>query len=277
MISVIAYGLTIGGILYIISVGFSFTFGTMKIVNFSHALIYALGAYLLITFQRLTGNQFLLSALGVVIGIIPFAYLIERFVIRRLYGGSIHFAIIATYAILLNGIDSIKWIWGASPIQLSDPIGANLSVMGVGIPIYRLLIIVTALAIAGIIELVLPRSLIGKIVIAGLEDTEAVKSLGINVNKYFTTVFIIGSSLAALGGVLYAPITAVEPYMGNQILLLCFAVVVVGGMGNWRGTLVAAFSLGMLMSVTGRVWGAAADVVVFIVLAISLIIKPIDV
>jgi branched-subunit amino acid ABC-type transport system permease component len=277
MVSVIAYGLTIGGILYIISIGFSFTFGTMKIVNFAHALIYSLGAYFLVAFLPIFGDMFVLSSLAVIVVVIPIAYLIERLIIRRLYGESIHFAIIATYAVLLIGIDATKWIWGASPIQLSDPIGSSMPIFGVAIPVYRMVIIALALIVATGIELVLQRSMVGKIVVAGLEDPDAVKSLGIDVNKYFTTVFIIGSCFAALGGILYAPITAVEPYMGNQILLLCFAVVVVGGLGNWRGTLIAAFSLGMLMSVTGRVWGPAADVIVFVVLAISLTIRPIDV
>jgi branched-subunit amino acid ABC-type transport system permease component len=89
--------------------------------------------------------------------------------------------------------------------------------------------------------------------------------------------FILGSCLAALGGVLYAPITAVNPYMGFQVLLICFAVVVVGGLGSIRGTFVAAFALGMVMSVTGRFWGPAADTMVFIVMGLVLIIKPIEV
>lgn len=277
MISIIAYGLTIGGILYIISIGFSFTFGTMKIVNYAHALVYTIGAYLLYSLLTRVGNSFVLTALIAVIGVVPFALIIEKFIIRKLYGESVDLAIIATYAVLLIGIDIIKWIWGPNPIQLSDPIGKTISLFTVELPIYRLIVIGISLLVAVLIELFLQRSMAGKIVIAGLEDPEAVKSLGINIQKYFSMIFIIGSSLAALGGVLYAPITVVEPYMGFQILMLSFAVVVVGGLGNWRGTLIASFSLGMVMSVTGRIWGPAAEVVVFVILAISLIIRPIDV
>jgi branched-subunit amino acid ABC-type transport system permease component len=110
-----------------------------------------------------------------------------------------------------------------------------------------------------------------------LEDREAVRSLGIEVDRYFTIVFLIGSALAALGGVLYAPITSVHPYMGFQVILVCFAVVLVGGLGSLRGTFVAAFALGLVIAVTGRFWGSAAETMVFVVMAVVLIFKPIEV
>ncbi len=276
MISTLAYGLTVGGILYIISIGLSLTFGTMRIVNFAHALVYTLGAYILVTVMQVLGVGFFVSAVIAVTAVIPLSYLIERFVIRALYGQSIDYAIIATYAVLLIGVDAIKWIWGAIPIPLSDPVGASFSLLGVELPIYRFIIILIALLIFAGLELFFGRTVVGKIIVAGLEDREALASLGINVDKYFAVAFTLGSSLAALGGVLYAPITAVNPYMGFQVLLICFAVVVVGGMGSIRGTFLAAFALGMVMSITGRFWGPAADTMVFVVLGLVLIIKPIE-
>jgi len=277
MISTLAYGLTVGGILYIISIGLSLTFGTMRIVNFAHALVYTLGAYILVTTLQKLGLGFFLSAVIAVISVIPISYVIERYVLRRLYGESVDYAIIATYAVLLIGVDAIKWIWGAIPIPLSDPVGTYFSLLGVEIPVYRLIIILISLLIFVGLEVFFSRTVVGKIIVAGLEDKEAVASLGISVDKYFSLAFILGSCLAALGGVLYAPITAVNPYMGFQVLLICFAVVVVGGLGSIRGTFVAAFALGMVMSVTGRFWGPAADTMVFIVMGLVLIIKPIEV
>jgi len=120
------------------------------------------------------------------------------------------------------------------------------------------------------------RSIIGKIVAASLDDEDGVRCLGVNVKKYFSIVFVLGSVLAALGGVLYAPISSIQPYMGHSILLLAFAVVIVGGMGNLRGTFVAAFALGMVMSVTARYWSQGAEVMVFIVMGVVLIFKPLD-
>jgi branched-subunit amino acid ABC-type transport system permease component len=277
MISTIAYGLTIGAILYIISVGLSLTFGTMRIVNFAHALVYTVGAYALVSALLVFDGMFIPAALFGVLVVIPLAYIIERFVIRRLYGQSIDYAIIATYAVLLIGVDACKWVWGATPISVSDPIGASLTIFGVDLPVYRLVIIILSLLVFVALELFFRRTVVGKVVVAGLEDKECTRSLGINVDKYFSLVFILGSCLAALGGVLYVPITSLHPYMGFHVLLLSFAVVIVGGMGNMRNTFVAAFALGMVMSVTGRFWGAAAETMVFVVMAVVLIIKPIEV
>jgi branched-subunit amino acid ABC-type transport system permease component len=277
MLSTIAYGLTIGAILYIVSVGLSLTFGTMRIVNFAHGLMYTVGAYLLLTVLSLTGGNFALSAAAAVLLVIPVSYVIERFVVRRLYGVSIDYAIIATYAVVLIGVDLIKWVWGATPKPLADPIGADLTLFGVTLPVYRIVIIALAVIIAVALWLFFKRTVVGKIVVAALEDKDAVRSLGINVDRYFSYVFVLGSCLAALGGVLYAPITSVHPYMGFMTLLISFAVVIVGGLGNMKGTLISAFVLGLVMALTGRYWGPASETMVFVVMAVVLIIKPIEV
>lgn len=277
MINTIAYGLTIGAILYIISIGLSLTFGTMRIVNFAHGLIYTIGAYLLITILPFARGNFVLGAALAVLAVIPISYIVERFVIRKLYGVSIDYAIIATYAVVLIGIDLIKWIWGASPIPLSDPVGIDVTLAGVTLPLYRLFIIIFALVIFGVLTVFFKKTMVGKIVVAALEDKDAVKSLGISVDKYFAIIFVIGSCLAALGGVLYAPITSVHPYMGMTVLLLSFAVVLVGGLGNIKGTFVSAFVLGLIMAITGRFWGPAAETIVFVVMGIVLVFRPIEV
>ena len=277
MINTLAYGLTIGAILYIISIGLSLTFGTMRIVNFAHGLIYTVGAYLLVTSLPFLRENFVLGAVVAVVAVIPVSYVIERFVIRKLYGVSIDYAIIATYAVVLIGTDLIKWIWGAAPIPLSDPVGIDVTLFGVTLPLYRLIIIILAVIIFIGLSMFFKRTMAGKIVVASLEDKDAVRSLGINVDRYFSYVFVIGSCLAALGGVLYAPITSVHPYMGMMVLLISFAVVLVGGLGNVKGTFVSAFVLGMIMAVTGRYWGPAAETMVFVVMGIVLIFKPIDV
>jgi branched-subunit amino acid ABC-type transport system permease component len=144
-------------------------------------------------------------------------------------------------------------------------------------PVYRIIIIGIAIALFLGLELFFKRTIIGKIVVAALEDKDGVRCLGVRVDKYFAIMFILGSALAALGGVLYAPISAVHPYMGLSVLLLAFAVVIVGGMGNLRGTFISAFSLGMVMAITARYWSQGAETMVFIVMAIVLIFRPIDI
>jgi len=275
MIESMVYGLTIGAILYFFAIGLSITFGTMQIINFAHGMVYALGVYFFITFLPRVGGSFIVAAGLSVITAIPVGYVIERFVIRRLYGESLDYAIIATYALLLIGTDAIKWIWGTVPEQVVDPLGVSLPFFGLGLPVYRIIIFVSALVLFFGLNLFFTRTIIGKIVIAALEDPEGVRCLGLDVNKYFSIVFVIGSCLAVVGGVLYAPITAADPYMGHDILLMAFAVVIVGGMGSLNGTFVAAFGLGMVIAITGRYWSQAADTMVFVVMAIVLILREI--
>jgi branched-subunit amino acid ABC-type transport system permease component len=222
------------------------------------------------------GLNFIVGAILAVLVSIPISYLIEKFIIRRLYGESIDYAIIATYAVLLIGVDLIKWIYGPNPLPISDPLGLSVSFLTVEMPVYRLIIIGLSFCIFIGLSLFFKKTLVGKIVIAGLQDQEAVKSLGISVEKYFSMIFVLGSALAALGGVLYAPISTLDPYMGFHILILCFAVVIVGGMGNLRGTAMAAYGLGMVMALTGRFWGPASDAMVYVVMAIVLIFRPIE-
>jgi len=206
---------------------------------------------------------------------LPVAYLIERFIIRRLYGESLDYAIIATYAVLLIGADLIKWIWGALPQPVSDPVGLYFQVGQVHLPVYRVVVVLSAVVLFLGLRAFFSRSVVGKVVIAALEDRDGVRCLGLDVNRNFSIVFMIGSGLAVLGGVLYAPIATAEPYMGFHILLVSFAVVIVGGMGNLTGTFISAFVLGMVIAVTGRLWSSAADTMVFVVMALVLLREPI--
>jgi len=273
----VLFGLTIGGILYIISIGLSLTFGAMGIVNFAHGLIYAVGAYAVYTVATILGAGFIVGVLAALVVSVPLSYVIERFVIRRLYGQSIDYAIIATYAILLIGADSLKWIYGASPLPIIDPIGKLWTFGSLQMPAYRVVIIGLSVLIFFGLSLFFKRTLVGKIVVAGLQDREAVRSLGIRVEKHFAIVFIIGSALAALGGVLYAPLSTLNPYMGFEILVLCFAVVIVGGMGDLRGTAIAAYSLGMVHSLSAAyIASSASDAMVYVVMAAVLIFRPIE-
>jgi len=277
MIYTILYGFTIGAILYFISIGLSLTFGTMRVINFAHTLTYSLGVYMLVTFVGLLKGSFIPASILAIAVVIPVSYVIERFIIRRLYGESVDYTFIATFAVTLIGVDSIKWIWGVLPQPMSDPLGVYMTLGRFTFPLYRIIIVIVAVVLFFALELFFRKTIVGKIVVAALEDEEGVRCLGVSVTKYFSLVFVLGSALAALGGVLYAPISSIHPYMGLSILLLAFAVVIVGGMGNLRGTFISAFTLGMVMSLTARYWSQGAETMVFIVMAIVLIFKPIDI
>jgi len=277
MLLTILYGFSIGAILYFISIGLSLTFGTMRVINFAHTLTYSIGVYVLITCIPWMKGNFIPAAIIAILAVIPISYVIERYVIRRLYGESLDYTFIATFAITLMGVDTIKWIWGVNPLPLSAPLGTYVEFWGMTFPVYRIIIFVIAVALFLALELFFRKTIMGKIVVAALEDKDGVRCLGVRVDKYFSLMFILGSALAALGGVLYAPISAVHPYMGLSVLLLAFAVVIVGGMGNLRGTFISAFSLGMVMAITARYWSQGAETMVFIVMAIVLFFRPIDI
>lgn len=277
MIQTLIYGFTIGAILYFISIGLSLTFGTMRVINFAHTLTYTIGVYALITLIASLQGHFTIAALLAILIVVPISYLIERFVIRRLYGESLDYAFIATFALALIGVDTIKWIWGVNPYPLSDPIGEYIMVGDLSFPIYRVIIFTIAILLFIALNIFFKKTIIGKIVVAALEDKEGVRCLGIGVDKYFSIVFVLGSALAALGGVLYAPISSIHPYMGLSILLLSFAVVIVGGMGNLKGTFYSAFALGLVMAFTARYWSQGAETMVFIVMAVTLFFRPIDI
>jgi len=273
MIQSLVYGLTIGAILYFFSIGLSITFGTMQIINFAHGMIYALGVYFFISFVALFNGMVPLAVCGALVLGAPIAYVTERFVIRRLYGESLDYAMIATYALLLIGTDVIKFFWGTTPYPVTDPIGTSIQIFGFGLPVYRILIIVLAVLLFLGLNQFTKRSVVGKIVVAALEDKDGVRCLGINVDKYFSGIFVLGSLLAVVGGVLYAPISTAEPYMGYNILLVAFAVVITGGMGSFTGTFVAAFAMGLVIAITGRFYSQAADTMVFVVMALVLIFR----
>jgi len=274
MIQTVVYGLTIGAILYFFSVGLALTFGTMHIINFAHGMVYTLGVYLFITFLQGVGQSFLLALAASLLAMLPVAWVIERFVIRRLYGESLDYAIIATYGVLLIGTDAIKMIWGTTPYPVNDPVGIAVPLAGMDLPVYRIAVVLSAFALYGALRAFFRRSLVGRVVTAALEDADGVRCLGIDVDRHFSIVFVLGSALAVLGGVLYAPISTADPYMGFHILLLAFAVVIVGGMGNLNGTFFAALALGMVMAVTGRFWSQAANAMVFVVMALVILLRP---
>jgi branched-subunit amino acid ABC-type transport system permease component len=273
MIQTLLYGTTIGAILYFFSIGLSITFGTMKIINFAHSMVYTLGVYFFITVLPVLGGIFPVALAFAMLMVIPVAYVMERFVIRRLYGESLDYAMIATYAMLLIGTDAIKAIWGNTPLPVTDPLGTAVTVLDVSIPVYRVIIVASAIVLFIALNIFFKKHIIGKVVVAALDDDEGVRCLGLNVDRYFSIVFVMGSILAVLGGVLYAPISAAEPYMGHDILLIAFAVVIVGGLGNLTGTFISAFVLGMVIALTGRYYSQAADTMVFVVMAAVLIFR----
>jgi branched-chain amino acid transport system permease protein len=268
-------GLVLGGILVLMAVGLSLIFGLMTVVNFSHGALYMLGAYVAFTIFGLTKSFWLSLALApLVVGTL--GLLIQRFLIRRLYGRSPDDPLLLTFGLSLVLVEAVKVVWGKVGLTVDPPrdlAGAvNLGFMN--FPVYRLFVVaVTALVLVGL-WLFLEKTNVGLIIRAGTRDPLMVRALGIDLGRIWLLVFGLGIALAGLAGVLAAPMRGVYAEMGVEIIIECFVVVVVGGMGSLLGAIVAGLLIGEIVSLTTFFAPKLAEIVVFLVMAVVLLVRP---
>ena len=268
--------LEFGLLLFIIASGLTIIFGVLGILNFAHGAFYMLGAYLAFTAVKHLGGPFWISVAVAPLIIAAFAVLIERLLIRWIYDSHPTFGLLLTFAVLLILDDAVRMIWGAG-YQIVDPPGAlkgTFTLVGTIYPVYSLFIMVSAVAIGLFIWLLFTRTRIGKTVRAAAIDREMAEAIGIDVQRLFTIVFAFGAWLAALGGVLAAPMRALGPSMGDRIIIESFIVVVIGGLGSFPGALAGALILGFLHGFGGR-WLPEFDIVLpYIGMALVLLLRP---
>ena len=269
----IIFGLSIGAIFFLMTVGLSLCFGVMRIISLDQLLYYSLGAYMTYSVSLATGNLWIGVLSGVVVAALA-AFAVERLIFRRIYEREITFSMITSFGILIGGVGVIKYFWGLSPRPVSVPITAQIDLLGTEVPIYRMIVIAVAMLVYAGIWLFLHRTIIGKAIRAGTEDPEHVEGLGINVHRLFTITFIIAGSLSGLAGALYAPLIMVDPQMGIEILAFAFMVVIIGGLGSIKGTLVSSFIVGQVISIGSLVYAPLAQMAPFAIMLLILLIKP---
>jgi branched-chain amino acid transport system permease protein len=181
---------------------------------------------------------------------------------------------ITSFGILLGGIGIIKAIWGVIPRPIKPPFANQIDLLGTDVPAYRILVI----AIAGLVYigiwLFLNKTIIGKAIRAGIEDMNHVEGLGINASRLFTITFVLAGALSALGGGLYAPLIMVDPSMGLEILAFVFMVVIIGGLGSIKGTLISSIIVGQVVSIGSLIYAPLAIMAPFAMMLIILLIKP---
>ena len=202
------------------------------------------------------------------------ALAVERLLFRRVYKRPLTFSMVTSFGVLIGGIGVIKFLWGLVPQPVPAPIDGQLAVLGIGVPQYRLLIIGIAAIVYVGIRLFLHRTIIGKAIRAGVEELEHVEGLGINVSRIFSIVFVIAGSLSGLAGGLHAPLVMVEPTMGLDALAFVFMVVIIGGLGSVKGTLVSAILIGQAVSVVSLFYAPLAQAAPFVIMLLVLLIKP---
>ena len=269
----IIFGLSLGGIFFLMTIGLSLCFGLMRIISLDQLLYYSVGAYITYSVGLALGNVWLGVLAGVVVAGLS-ALLVERVVFRRIYDRDLPFTMITSFAVLIGGVGVIKYFWGLVPRPVPEPITSQVTIIGTEIPVYRLVVVgIAALVYIGI-WLFLNRTIIGKAIRAGTEDVEHVEGLGINVYRLFTITFVIAGGLSGLAGGLQAPLIMVDPQMGVEVLAFVFMVVIIGGLGSIKGTLISSFLVGQVISIGSLIYAPLAQMAPFAIMLLILLIRP---
>ena len=244
-------GVQLGMLLFLLAAGLTLVFGIMDLVNLAHGSLYMLGAYFAASFATLTGSFVVAVLLAIVASLIA-GMVLELIAIRPLYGRDHLDQVLGTFGLLLFFNELVRLVWGPEGRTLSLPhemLTAVKILPGVYYPVYRLVIILVALAVAAMLYLVVMRTRLGMLIRAGASNREMVGALGINIKLLYTLVFGLGAALAGFAGVMQAPILTVQIGMGENILILAFVVIIIGGIGSIRGAFVAACIVGLIDTV----------------------------
>jgi branched-chain amino acid transport system permease protein len=286
-------GLQTGVMLFMIAAGLTLVFGIMNLVNMAQGSLYMLGAYFASTIYQSTGI-FVLALLATLIIVMAISAVVELLVVRNLYHRTHLDQVLATFGLILFFNEAVRLAWGAAPVYAEVPPALNWRVTllpGFEYPVFRLIIIAVGLLTAVFLYWLIGKTRLGMLIRAGASDRAMVGALGVNIGKIFTLIFALGGGLAAIAGGLAGPILAVQPGMGESILILSFVVVVVGGIGSVRGAFVAALSIG-LVDTFGRAFlrdvlalflptsladgsgSAVAAMLIYVFMAVVLFFKP---
>jgi branched-chain amino acid transport system permease protein len=273
LISGVIFGLSQGSIFFLMAIGLSLCFGLMRIISLDQLLYYSVGAYITYSVGLALGNVWLGALGGVVVAGLT-ALLVERVVFRRIYDRDLPFTMITSFGVLIGGVGVIKYFWGLVPRPVPVPINVQVYIIGTEIPVYRLVVVAVAALVYISIWLFLNRTIIGKAIRAGTEDVEHVEGLGINVYRLFTITFVIAGGLSGLAGGLQAPLIMVDPQMGLEVLAFVFMVVIIGGLGSIKGTLVSSFLVGQVISIGSLIYAPLAQMAPFAIMLLILLIRP---
>lgn len=273
-------GVQFGLMLFLLAAGLTLVFGIMDMINLAHGSLYMIGAYLAATVAQATGS-FLIAVPAAMIGTAIIGMLLEVSLLRTLYQRDHLSQVLATFALLLICNEVVRIIWGPQPIALNTPPALSGPVQllpGLSYPSYRLLIIAVGVAVAIALYVLVAHTKVGMWIRAGASNREMAMVMGIDIKTLFTVVFGLGAALCALAGALLGPLLAVQVGMGENILILAFVVIVIGGIGSIRGALVGALLVGLVdtMSRTMLPMGLRefASISIYVVMAAVLFWKP---
>ena len=272
LLNAVQYGL----LLFLLASGLTLIFGIMGVINLAHGSFYMIGAYLAYWLAKLTGNLWLAIPIGVVITL-GIGGLLETTIIRRLYQRDHLYQVLITFGLILIFEELRSILFGNDVHGVTIPAALNYSIPltdTLSYPVYRMFVTGVCLVIAALLYWVIYKTRVGMMIRAGNSNREIAASLGVNVPLLFAWVFAAGTALAGLAGAIAAPISSVFPGMGNQILIICFVVVVIGGIGSINGALIASLAIG-LADTLGKVIAAEySAIAVYLVMALILLWRP---
>jgi branched-chain amino acid transport system permease protein len=269
-------GLQYGLLLFLIASGLTLVFGVMGILNLAHGSMYMVGAYLAWYFFTYTDSLMLSALISAAIAL-GLGILVERTLIRQLYHRNHLDQVLLTIGMIFvfNALQSI--LWGNDPLGVQVPRLLSGSIRltdTLSYPHYRIFVALICVLLAAALYYVINRTRLGMLIRAGESNREMVECLGINISRLYTIVFAIGVMLAAIAGVLSAPMVSIVPGMGEHVLIACFVVVVIGGMGSIKGAFVAALMVGVVDTFAAVLLPGIASMVVYILMALILLVKP---
>jgi branched-chain amino acid transport system permease protein len=268
-------GLATGMLIFLLAAGLTLIFGLMDVLNFAHGGLFAWGAYSGLWIYSKTGS-FLIGIIGAILTGFLLGILMEKWIIKPVYGNHVQ-QILITLGLMLVLSEMLKVIWGPNQITASPPnyLNGSWELGGIIIIKYRVFIILIGLLIFAGVQFLLKKTKIGLVVRAGVMNKEMVQALGINIQKVFMFVFMLGAGMAALSGVLLGPYSGViHAEMGMEFAILAFIVVVIGGMGNFTGSILAAILVGISGSFMAYYVPDLSLAVNMLLMAVVLIIRP---
>ena len=269
-------GLQYGLLLFLVASGLTLVFGIMGIINLAHGSFYMVGAYLAFALASLTGNLFLALPAGIVLAVL-LGMLLEWLLYRHLYARDHLYQVLMTYGLILvfeelRSLaigDDVHGVAIPELLKGSIPLTENLSY-----PIYRLAMSAVCLLLAGGLYWLIQKTRLGMMIRAGAANREMVQALGLNIKLIYTLVFALGVALAAFAGMIAAPVSSVYPNMGAQVLIVCFVVVVIGGIGSVWGALAAAVLVGMTDTFGQVLLPEYAGMSTYVLMAVVLLWRP---
>ena len=266
--------LALGGLLFLLSSGFSLIFGMMRIANLTHGALFMLGAYIGVSFMRVWPNL-LAAVLAAGLGVAIIGGLIERLILRRLAGNA-QGQVLATLGLSFIAADLCLVLWGGDPIPVPTPaaLRAPLEFAGVSFPTYRVIVVGIAVVVGIALYWMMERTRLGAMIRAGVDDMDMARAVGIPVSKLFTSVFCIGAALAGAGGMIGGPILSAYPGLDAEMLPLALIVVILGGVGSLVGAFVGSFVVGFVYTYGIALAPDFAYVILFLPMVFVIAFRP---